>query len=323
VVLLAAAGCSGTPGEPTPPVSTDETPTGSTSAEPDGETTDPAPSQSEQVAALWEAYHAAYLEQLGAEHIDAAAFDGLALDPEALAAQLAAEREALENRLVTVEVAHWPQVRVVSDGREAEVTDCVIASQYPAAQGEEATATASSLWQATIVDGDDGWRVQSATAEGHLCIADELNSELMSAYERWTEARKEWFDPPDPDHPLLDEVMSEPGLADMRTSLEQLRDDGIAVEDPRTDLSHAVVTELGIGTARVTDCYPASLGVVSAVDSETREPIDEANPEIEPNANNRMIVDFELQADGEWLVVGYRAGANADCEPRQSAYVPA
>lgn len=321
--VLAVAGCSGTPGEPVPPSSTAATPTEPPPEAPDGEATEPSLSQSEQVAALWEDYHAAYLEQLGAEQIDPAAFDGLAVDPEAVAAQLTTERDALGNRLVSVEVEHWPEVRVVSDGREAEVTDCVIASQYPATRGEEATATASSLWQVSVINAEDGWRVQSATAHGHLCIAAELNTELLSAYERWTEARKDWFDPPDPDHPLLDEVMTEPGLADMRANLEQLREEGIAVEDPRSDLSHAVVSDLGIGTARVTDCYPASLGAISAVDSETRRPIDEANPDLEPDANNRMIVDFERQADGGWLAVGYRAGANADCEPGQSAYAPA
>lgn len=102
--LLVLAGCSGTSGEPTPPASTAGTPTEPPSDEPSGGATEPEPSQSEEVAAVWEDYHAAYLDQLGAEQIDPTAFEGLALDPDAVAAQLATEREALDNRLVTVEV---------------------------------------------------------------------------------------------------------------------------------------------------------------------------------------------------------------------------
>lgn len=319
IATLAAAGCSGTPGE-SPPPSSAATPTESPPAGPTGEPTEPAPSQSEQVAALWEDYHAAYLQQLGAEQIDPTAFEGLALDPDAVAAQMASERDALDNRLVTVEVEHWPQARIVSDGREAEVTDCVVASQYPASRGEEATATASSLWQASIVRVEDGWRVQSATAQGHLCIAEELNAELLDAYQQWTEARKQWFDPPDPDHALLEQLMAEPGLTAMREHLAELDAQDLVGRDERTDLSNAVVTELGVSTATITDCYPAELGGLDAYDRETGEERGDLNPETEPGSHSFVTVDLVRTGQGPWKATGWNFGRNSQCEPGDSDY---
>ncbi|MGH3469760.1 MAG: hypothetical protein ACRDQF_18720, partial [Thermocrispum sp.] len=61
--------------------------------------------------------------------------------------------------------------------------------------------------------------------------------------------------------------MVDPGLSDMRDLLTEHASMGIVVRDTH-DLENAVAFELGIGSARISDCYPAKDGDIAAHDPE-------------------------------------------------------
>jgi hypothetical protein len=86
-------------------------------------------------------------------------------------------------------------------------------------------------------------------------------------------------------------------------------------------MEHAVVDRLGIGTAWITDCYPAESGGLVAFDQETGERRDDLTPPPQPGQRDRMVVNLERTEGGVWKVEGWRSGRNASCEPGQTPYV--
>jgi hypothetical protein len=266
-----------------------------------------------QIGEVWAAFHTAWTDQAPTEAPDPAAFEAVAVDPAATAGQLTAQRG--EARTVTTEAELWPTI--ILDGSEAAtIRDCAIVTQHPDGQPDSA-ANITVAWEATATVTNDGWRIDTAQPTGLFCIAEELNDQLLDAYKGWLEAQQEWSDPPDPQHPLLAQTMAEPGLADMRSFLTDELAEGVVSRFP--DDPNGAVTDLGIATARVTDCYeaPDDYGVF---DLETGERRTDLVPAPEPGQQNRTIADLERGADGDWKVVGWRWEERNDCEPGETRY---
>ena len=266
-----------------------------------------------QIGEVWAAFHTAWTEQAPTEAPDPTAFEAVAVDPPAAAGQLTTQRG--EARTVTTEAELWPTITL--DGSEAAtISDCAIVTQHPDGQPDSA-ATVTVAWEATATVTDDGWRIDSAQPTGLFCIAEELNDQLLDAYEGWLEAHQEWSDPPDPQHPLLAQTMAEPGLADMRSFLADELAEGVVSRFPHDP--NGAVTDIGIATARVTDCYeaPDDYGVF---DLETGERRTDLVPTPEPGQQNRTIADLERGDDGDWKVVGWRWEERNDCEPGETRY---
>jgi hypothetical protein len=110
--------------------------------------------------------------------------------------------------------------------------------------------------------------------------------------------------------------MAEPGLSDMRATLAEDRDAGISLRFPHEP--QAVVTDVGFGNARVTDCYAAPDGY-GAFDVESGERRADVIPAPEAGQLNRTIVDLERIDEG-WRVVGWRWEEQNDCEPGETRY---
>jgi hypothetical protein len=274
---------------------------------------EPGDALEDQIGEVWTAFHTAWTDQAPTETPDAAAFDGVALDPTGAVEQLTAQRG--DARTVTTEAELWPTITL--DGPEtATITDCVIVTQHPDGQ-PDSVATVTIAWQATATATDDGWRIDSAQPTGLFCIAEELNQQLLDAYEGWLEAHEEWSDPPDPEHPLLAQTMAEPGLTDMRSFLADELDQGVVSRFPHDP--NGVVTDIEIAAARVTDCYeaPDDYGVF---DLQTGERRPDLVPAPEPGQLNRTIADLERDNDGDWKVVGWRWEERNDCEPGETRY---
>jgi hypothetical protein len=314
-VALALSACSGsgpangpdlepaadnTP-EPAPPDSTDG-PTSEIDDQPPGE---------DELAATWQAFHTAWVEQAAADDPDPAAFDQLALDPAATVELLTTQRG--DARLVTTETELWPRFDI--DGDNAEVSDCAIIAQHPADQ-PDSLATITVAWEATATITDDGWRIDNARQGELFCIAEELHTDVIAAYGAWLDGLSEWYDPPDADHPLLDATMAEPGLGDMRKMVADDRDAGISMRFPHE--AQAAVTDVGVGSARVTDCYPAPDGY-GAFDMESGERRPDVVPAPLPGQLNRTVADLERSPEG-WRVVGWRWEEQNECEPGETRY---
>jgi hypothetical protein len=313
-VVLAACSNSDPVAEPEEPSNPDGTaasgPGNSNESEPEPAE---APPGDEELAAVWEAFHAAWVEQAAADDPDPAAFEDVAADPAGVAEALTAQRG--DSRLVTTETELLPRFDI--DGDRAEVVDCAIVAQHPDGQ-PDSTATVTVGWEATAVVTDDGWRIQDARQLDLFCIAEELNDELLAAYATWLEAHSEWYEPPDPEHPLLEATMAEPGLSDMREVLADDRDAGISMRFPHE--TQAVVTELALETARVTDCYAAPDGY-GAFDMDSGERRTDIVPAPEPGQLNRTVADLDRTEDG-WRVVGWRWEEQNNCEPGETRYAP-
>jgi len=316
-LLLAVAGalaaCTDATDEPVepapPPAETDPDPI---DAGPDPDpASDPIPGDADALEDSWAAFQAAWAEQAAEEEPDPAAFEGLTVDPAATVALLDALRAG--GRLVTTEQELWPRFDI--DGDRAEVVDCVIAAQHPAGQ-PDSLATVTISWDATALATDGGWRIDSAQPGELFCIAQDLNDQLLAAYSAWHDGQREWYQPPDPEHPLLTATMAEPGLSDMRAVLAEDRSAGISMRFPHQP--QAVVTDLSMGSARITDCYFAPDGY-GAFDVDSGERRADVVPVPEPGQLNRTVADLEETADG-WFVVGWRWEERNSCEPGETRY---
>jgi hypothetical protein len=95
-----------------------------------------------QIGEVWRLFHTAWTDQAPTETPDAAAFDGVALDPAGAVEQLTAQRG--EARTVTTDAELWPTITL--DGPEtATIDDCVIVTQHPDGQPDSA-ATITIAW---------------------------------------------------------------------------------------------------------------------------------------------------------------------------------
>ena len=294
-LLLLALACSNDP-EPPPP-DTDPSPSIDDPADtdpPPGQDADDDHAHPEQLAATWESFHTAWVEQAALDDPDPAAFDGLAADPGATVEQLDALRAG--GRLVTTDQELWPRFDIDDD--RAEIVDCAIVSQHPADQ-PDSVATITISWEATAITTDDGWRVDTAQPGELFCVAEELNDQLLAAYEHFRAAKNVAWDPPDPDHPDLEATMVGEQLTFIRDLLAEHQREGIVIRDP-APTDNAVVFEVGIGEASVSDCTVQVLER-GAFDLATGERRDDLIPPIREGQLDGQSVDLERTMVGRQL----------------------
>lgn len=305
---------SSTP-EPTPSAPT------ATAPSPSETSASPEPTAREQAAELWTGVHEQRLDQVfAADEPNDDAFTAVAT-PEAsetLLALVRAARADVPTELVGVE--HWPDITVAADG-SASVADCILVATRPSNSDDDPTVR-TQVWTGRAAEIDGTWLLSEVTVGEDDCVPAELSRQLLHAYREWHEAKNQWWDPPDPDHPLLAEHMVDPGLTDMRGVLAEHRAMGIVVRDAH-DLSNAVVFDLGIGRARVSDCFPAHPENITAFDAETEERREDLSPTPSEDQLDRTVVDFERITDGAWKASGWRSTSNNNCTPAGTPYVVA
>lgn len=281
--------------------------------------TPPEPTAQDQAAALWTSVHDLRLSLVyGDDEPDGDAFATVASTEasETLLALVRAARGDIPTELAEVE--YWPDVTVAADGT-ASIADCILVATQPQDSADDPTVL-TQVWTGTAEESDGDWQLTGVTVGESNCVPSELSRQLLDAYRAWHEAKNQWWDPPDPDHPLLDELMVDPGLTDMRDVLDEHRSMGIVVRDAH-DLSNAVVFDLAIGRARVSDCFPAAPGNITAYDAETGERREDLSPTPSEGQIDRTVVDFERVAEGVWKANGWRSTSNNDCTPGGGPYV--
>jgi hypothetical protein len=107
-------------------------------------------------------------------------------------------------------------------------------------------------------------------------------------------------------------------LTFIRELLEEHQRDGIVVREP-APTDNAVVWELGIGTATVSDCTE-QVPEYGAFDLETGERLDELVAPVEPGRLDAQSVDLVRNAAGTWQVVDQAGSRDTDCEPGSTRY---
>ena len=316
VVLLAACSNSDPVVAPEEPSNPDGAAAPDEPDEGNGPEPEPAddPPDEEDLAGVWEAFHAAWVEQAAADDPDPAAFEDVATDPDDVVEALIALRG--DSRLVTTETELWPRFEVQDDN--AEVEDCAIVAQHPDGQ-PDSLATVTIGWEATAVATDDGWRIDDARQLDLFCIAEELNDELLAAYRAFREAKDAAWDPPDPDHPDLERTMAGEQLEFIRELLVEHQREGIVVRDP-APVDQAVVFELGIGEATVSDCAE-QVPERGAFALETGERLDDLIPPIRAGQLDLQSVELKRGDDGAWRVVDQAGTRDTNCVPGSTRYV--
>jgi hypothetical protein len=321
-VAVLAAGCSNTaPPVPAtdPPEAVETEPAEVTEAAPaTEEPEEPAATEAageQELLATWEAFHTAWTDQAALDQPDPQAFDDVAVDPQAAVELLTAQRG--DARTVTTDVELWPVVDN-TDADQATITDCAIVTQHPDGQPDTA-ATVTVGWEATATLSDDGWRIDSAQPTGLFCIATELNEQLLDAYRDYRAGLDAAWDPPDPEHPALDATMAGEQLDFIRGLLTEHQVEGIVIREP-APTDNAVVFEVGIGTATVSDCTEQVEGY-GAFDLETGERLDDLIAPVEAGRLDAQSVDLRRMPDGTWRVVDQAASRDTDCVVGSTRYV--
>ncbi len=300
------------PVEPAPPPAETEPEPPDAAPDPDP-ASDPMPADADALAETWAAFQAAWAEQAAEDEPDAAAFEGVTVDPDATVELLDALRA--DGRLVTTEQELWPRFDI--DGERAEVTDCVIAAQHPAGQ-PDSIATVTITWDATAVANDNGWRIDTAQPGELFCIAEDLNDQLLAAYDDFRAAKNVAWDPPDPDHPDLEATMAGEQLTFIRDLLAEHQREGIVIRDP-APTDNAVVFDVGIARATVSDCT-VQVPDRGAFDLTTGDRLNDLIPPIRDGQLDGQSVELERQPDGSWLVVDQAGTRDTDCVPGSTRY---
>ena len=315
VAVLVVTACSSAPAsEPEPPEPADPPSAEVQRNEPDeADPPEAELSDQEQVDQLWASFYRAWVEQVPQEEPHPDAFADLAVDPDQTSSNLVAQR--LDSRPVITEFEQWPQI--VIEGDTATITDCVITTQHERDDHGDAV-TLSTSWEAQASATADGWRIDVAGPRDLFCVGEELNDQLLDAYREYRSAKDAAWDPPDPDHPALEQTMTGAHLEFIRGLLAEHQRDGIVVRDP-APTDNAVVWELGIGTATVSDCVRQVAGR-GAFDVESGERLDDLIPPVRDGQLDAQSVDLVRTDDGVWKVETQAGTRDTNCTEGSTRY---
>lgn len=248
--LLVIAACTSTdPGDST---TTSSIPT-TTSATTDLPSTSTSPSTSisvsttqsltEDVIDAWSAYWDAWVEVRGSDDLDPGPLEAVA-DPDVVDGALTLFERQRSSGLGPVQTDVVLHATVTtSDSDRATVEDCVLLVP--------SFTDAIGVWhQADLTLTDQGWVVEAIRIpSGGGCVPREIADAAIAGYEAYYEAEAEFWDPPDPTNPLLDQVLVEPQKSFIGDLLEQHQARGVALRGQPT--THPEVIEVRSATELV------------------------------------------------------------------------
>jgi len=177
--------------------------TTSTSAASTTTTTAPDPLE-EDLLAAWDAFWQAWSAVRASETLDPALLQQVA-DPDVVEGVIALFERQRESGLGPMETDVATHAKVTTNGPdEAAVEDCVLVSP-------SFTESTGVWYLAQLRSSGQGWVVTDlrVPAAGG-CVPGEIAEAAIAAYEAFYDGWAEFWDPADPDHPLLDAVLADP-----------------------------------------------------------------------------------------------------------------
>lgn len=315
-LLATLIGCAGEPVAtiPTEPSGTSTAPTAQSSSTtsvpastltsvPDTTTTTESPDAEEGAIEAWDKFWAAWAEVRRSEDLDPGPLEAVADDAVIEGVIALFERQRQTSGPVDTEVITHPKVTIEGDS-QAVLEDCVLL--------RPTFAERIGIWyEADLADGDDGWRVTGLAIRSlQGCVPAEIETAAISAYEAYYEAEGEFWDPPDPDHPLLAETLVEPQLGHIVEVLREHERRGVAFRsDP---ITHPEVVEVRSPSELVIlDCTEPSL-TDGVYDLDSGERLPDEPPVQEGQRDLRSAV--MVFSDGKWKVSDFQGQVDYECD---------
>lgn len=306
VVLVAACSSGGdeaTPEATPTPVALEPTPTAepvdepTATPEPEGTPT-PVPSDPEAAEAAWRSFW----EAVAVPDDDAAGLE---------AARAWGSQDAIDQvrsfpwGSADRDVETFPVVE--ASGEAFTVNDCMFFTPGFGTDG------GGVWWAGTVEPVDGAWTVTAADRVSSFdpCVPAELAEAAIAGYEAYLDAVPVFWDPPDPESPLVSQTMAGNHLDVISGLLVQASNEGWIVRGRQS--SHPeVITVLSPDEIVLLDCYevdPAS----GAFDGTTGTRLDDLIAPVRPGQLNKSGVEM-IREEGQWKVKGINSVLDDSCE---------
>jgi hypothetical protein len=300
-VCLVLAACSGSSPAADPSTTSTSTapPTTSTSTT----TTAPNPLE-EDLLAAWDAFWEAWAAVRASEDLDQAPLEAVA-DPDVVAGALALFERQRESGLgaVETEVVTHAKVRDAGSG-EGVIEDCVLLSP-------SFTDSAGVWYQAELRNSGLGWIVADLRIRrGGGCVPEKMAADAIAGFEAYYHARVSFWDPPNPDHALIGEVVAEPQKSFIVDLLEEHEARGVALRGQPT--THPEVIEVRSPTELVILSCLEPDPDYGLYDLETGERLPDEPPVRQGQRDLESAV--MVYEDGEWKVSDLQGQVDFACE---------
>ena len=200
----------------------------------------------------------------------------------------------------------FPVFSVDGDGGTVSIRDCII---YEPQIFESVTHVHSGT---AVPDGDGGWIIDSVTRESRGCVPAVMNAQILEDYSEYRSALAEYWNPPDPDHPLIAETLTGEFRDLIRARVESDANDGFIFIDETSVFSPELVEVFSHSAVLVSDCVEVDeLSGLFVADSGER--VDGIDARIS-GTHDLWSVTMRFE-DGRWKAEEALAEFDVDCSP--------
>jgi hypothetical protein len=252
----------------------------------------------------WSAYWDAWAAVRASDDLDRTPLDVVAA-PEVVDGALTLFERQRSSGLgsVKTEVVLHPTVTDFAPERAA-VEDCVLLSP-------SFTDTVGVWYQADLTLTERGWVVDAVRIpSGDGCVPEEMADAAIAGYGAYYDAEAEFWDPPNPDSPLLDQVLAEPQKSFIVGLLEQHQTRGVALRGQPT--THPEVIEVRSLTEIVILSCSEPDPDYGVYDLESSERLTDEPP---VRAGQRDLQSAVMVLDsGKWKVSDFQGQVDFACE---------
>jgi hypothetical protein len=259
---------------------------------------------SEGVIDAWSAYWDAWAEVRVSESLDPAPLEAVASSDVVAGAVALFERER-SSGVVPVQTEVVLHAAVTDqDSDRASVEDCVLLLP-------SFTETVGVWYEADLTRTGQGWVVDAIRIpSGGGCVPQEMADAAIDGYEAFYTGWADFWDPPDPDSPLIGEVLADPKKTLIVDLLTDHRARGVALRGH--PILHAEVIEVRSPTELVILSCMEPAADYGVYDIESEERLDDVAPVRDGQRNLESAV--MILEDDVWKVSDLQGQVDFACE---------